>query len=186
MLRVLVLSCSLNRTSRSAVLARAAMANLEGKEVETMYLDLRDLDLPLSDGEGDGGARGTAGSRRLTAAVAAADAVLMAVPIYNYDVSAATKLTLELAGGAWNDKPVGFLCAAGGRASYMSVLPLANSLMLDFRCLILPRFVYATGDDFDGDAPGPLLNARVAQLCEALVRLTAAVQAALVDPPLVR
>jgi FMN reductase len=28
---------------------------------------------------------------------------------------------------------------------------LANSLMLDFRCLVVPRFIYATGDCFEGD-----------------------------------
>ena len=33
----------------------------------------------------------------------------------------------------------------------MSILGLANGLMLDFRCLIVPRFVYATGDDFAND-----------------------------------
>ena len=43
---------------------------------------------------------------------------------------------------------VGFLCAAGGASSYMSVMSLANSLMLDFRCLVIPRFVYVTGGEF--------------------------------------
>ena len=43
---------------------------------------------------------------------------------------------------------VGFLCAAGGLGSYMSIMSLANSLMLDFRTVIVPRFVYATGDAF--------------------------------------
>ena len=46
-----------------------------------------------------------------------------------------------MAGRAFTGKPVGFVCAAGGRSSYMAVLGLANSLMLDFRCLIVPRFV---------------------------------------------
>ncbi len=55
---------------------------------------------------------------------------------------------IELAGSAWEDKIVGFLCAAGGMSSYMSVMAYANSLMLDFRCVIIPRFVYATGDIF--------------------------------------
>jgi FMN reductase len=35
--------------------------------------------------------------------------------------------------------------------SYMSVMAFANSLMLDFRCVIIPRFVYATGQAFDGE-----------------------------------
>jgi NAD(P)H-dependent FMN reductase len=52
---------------------------------------------------------------------------------------------------AWEDKIVGFLCAAGGEASYMSVMAYANSLMLDFRCVIIPRVVFATSEAFDGE-----------------------------------
>ena len=46
-------------------------------------------------------------------------------------------------------RTVGFLCAAGGQRSYMSILSFANSLLLDFRCWIVPRFVYAIGSDFE-------------------------------------
>ena len=76
---------------------------------------------------------------------------MIASPIYNYDVSASCKNMIELTGKAWTDKVVGFLVAAGGVSSYMGVMGLANSLMLDFRCLIAPRFVYSTGQAFAGD-----------------------------------
>ena len=46
---------------------------------------------------------------------------------------------------------VAMMLAAGGAGSYMSAMGLANSLMLDFRCHIVPRFVYATGESFEGD-----------------------------------
>ena len=49
------------------------------------------------------------------------------------------------------EKVVGFLCAAGGQGAYMAVMAVANSLMLDFRCLIVPRFVYASGACFSED-----------------------------------
>ena len=62
-----------------------------------------------------------------------------------------TKNMIELTGSAWEDKIVGFLCAAGGHTSYMSVMSYANSLMLDFRCVIIPRFAFATSDAFDGE-----------------------------------
>ena len=76
------------------------------------------------------------------------DGIVVATPIYNYDASAAAKNLVELTGRAWQNKVVGFLCAAGGDGSYMSIMALANSLMLDFRCVIVPRFVYATGGAF--------------------------------------
>jgi len=108
----------------------------------------------------------------MTAAVARADAIILAVPIYNYDVNAAAKNLIELTGEAWRDKVVAFLCAAGGHGSYMSVMALANSLMLDFRCLIVPRFVYATGDDFDNaSVSSPKIRSRLAELCDKVVLL---------------
>ena len=97
----------------------------------------------------------------------------MATPVYNYDVSAAAKNMVELTGSAWEDKVVGFLCAAGGMGSYMSVMSFANSLMLDFRCLIIPRFVYATGDSFNGDKlTDTKVAKRIGHVASELVRVT--------------
>jgi NAD(P)H-dependent FMN reductase len=102
------------------------------------------------------------------------DVILVGVAVYNSDVNAAVKNLLELTGSAWEDKVVGFLCAAGGRSSYMSVMGFANSLMLDFRCLIIPRFAYATGNDFSGDSvSNPEVEKRILQLAEDARRLAA-------------
>jgi len=61
--------------------------------------------------------------------------------------------------------------------SYMSVMSFANSLMLDFRCLIIPRFVYATGNSFDGDKLSDSKVAkRIEQVIAELVRVTIGVR----------
>jgi hypothetical protein len=61
----------------------------------------------------------------------------------------------------------------------MSLMPLANSLMLDFRCLIVPRFVYATGGDFaDGRVTSQKIAGRVAQLASETLRLGTALRSA--------
>ncbi len=101
----------------------------------------------------------------------------MAAPVYNYDVSASAKNMIELTGSAWEDKVVGFLCAAGGMSSYMSVMAYANSLMLDFRSVIIPRFVYATGDVFEGEnATDRKIVQRIEQVAAELVRFTNALR----------
>jgi FMN reductase len=98
--------------------------------------------------------------------------VILAAPIYNYDVNAAVKNLIEMTGKAWENKIVGFVCAAGGHSSYMSVMSLANSLMLDFRSIILPRFVYAVPSDFaDGKLTSEKIGARLTQLAESAIRL---------------
>jgi NAD(P)H-dependent FMN reductase len=144
----LVVAGSLRRSSRSRVLAAHLLTFYESKGVTCHLLDLRDADLPLCDGEEAYSHRAVRSSAKL---IETARVVLVATPIYNFDVSAAVKNLVELTGDAWEGKIVGLLCAAGGDSSYMAAMSFANSLMLDFRCLIIPRFVYATSEDFRDD-----------------------------------
>jgi len=147
---------------------------LKRAKLNCEWLDISKLALPLCDADA---CYNNLAARKLTAAVEKADGIIVATPVYNYDVAAAAKNMVELTGSAWEDKVVGFLCAAGGMGSYMSVMSFANSLMLDFRCLIIPRFVYATGDSFDGDK---LTDSKVAkrleQVVAELVRVTKGVR----------
>jgi FMN reductase len=54
----------------------------------------------------------------------------------------------------------------------MSVMSLANSLMLDFRCIIIPRFVYSTGEAFDGEkVVDPDLEERINDLVIEINRI---------------
>jgi NAD(P)H-dependent FMN reductase len=171
-MNILILSCSLNPSSRSRILANEAARLLREKDAQVRLIDLRDHPLPMCDGEDcDPSAIGP-----LRDAIASADAILMAVPIYNYDVNAAAKNIVELTGSAWKEKIVGFMCAAGGHGSYMSVMSLANSLMLDFRCLIVPRFLYATGDAFDGESVTSTVRDRLRRLCDETLRLSKAIK----------
>ena len=168
----LVISCSLNPESKSRVLAKAAQEALHKENVPTEFIDLRDWPLPLCDGNE---AYESDNVQKLGEKIKRAHAILLSVPIYNFDVSAAAKNLVELTGSALEDKVVGFLCAAGGNASYMSVMSFANSLMLDFRCLILPRFVYATGAAFGRDRLTDTgIRKRVEELSAETIRITSA------------
>jgi NAD(P)H-dependent FMN reductase len=170
--KILVLSTSLHPASRSRVLAKRVVGALEDAGAETVYIDLRDHPLPLCDGAD---AYADPNLPGLAAAVKNADAILAASPVYNYDVGSSLKNLLELTGQNWRGKIVGFLLAAGGQGSYMGVMSFASSLMLDFRCLIIPRFVYATGDCFDGDAIASAdVEERVVGLAQETVRLATA------------
>jgi FMN reductase len=171
---MLVISCSLNPGSRSRQLALAAVDELKRLGEDVSHLALRHLDLPHCDGDK---AYGAPDVTRVQSEIEAADAILLATPVYNYDVNAAAKNMVELTGRAWTDKLVGFLVAAGGQGSYMSVMGLANSLMLDFRCLIIPRFVYATGDDFAASGQvDPAIADRIRHLCSKAVSLASALR----------
>ena len=172
--KYLVVSTSGNVTSNSRKMGRVAFAHLQKLKVDCTWLDLNELDLPLCDADA---CYTQPGAQKLSGAIKSADGILVAAPVYNYDVSAAAKNMIELTGRAWEDKVVGFLCAAGGMSSYMSVMAYANSLMLDFRSVIIPRFVYATGDAFDDDAiTEPKVGKRIEKVAEELVRFTTALR----------
>jgi FMN reductase len=174
MAKYLVISTSGNPDSNSRRMARVAFAHLQKKKVDCEWIDLRELDLPLCDADK---CYLNEGAKKLSVAVESADGILVAAPVYNYDVAASAKNMIELTGSAWEDKVAGFLCAAGGTSSYMAVMAYANSLMLDFRTVIIPRFVYATGDAFDGDAlKDKKVVARVEQAADDLVRFTEALR----------
>jgi FMN reductase len=157
-------------------MAEHALAVLKEAGHEAEWLDLAEVTLPFCDGEDSYDDPEVV---RLTELLTKADGMLLACPVYNYDVNAAAKNLVELTGTAWENKTVGFLLAAGGRSSYMSSMGLANSLMLDFRCLIVPRFVYATGESFHaGELTDDELRMRIATLAEEFARVARAVSAA--------
>lgn len=196
-MNILILSCSLNPQSRSrrlAELARDLLVAQDGpgeaprddaspqrdpkKSLKTglhvAFVDLASTPLPFCDGAA---AYGHEGVGPLAAKIEGASGIILASPIYNFDVNAAAKNVVELTGRKWTGKVVGFLCAAGGQGSYMSVMGLANSLMLDFRCVVVPRFVYATGGAFDETSvTDPTVRERVAELTTTVTRLAKAVE----------
>lgn len=174
MAKYLVISTSGNPDSNSRRMGRVAFAHLEKAKVDCAWLDISELDLPLCDADT---CYTQPAAQQLSKAIEAADGILVATPVYNYDVSAAAKNMVELTGSAWEDKVAGFLCAAGGMNSYMSVMSFASSLMLDFRTVIIPRFVYATGKAFEGDElKDEKVGERIAELASELVRFTQALR----------
>ena len=172
--KYLVISTSGNSESNSRIMGRTAFEHLQKQATDCEWIDISTLDLPLCDADK---CYLNPAAQRMQKAIAGADGMIIAAPVYNFDVSAAAKNMIELTGSAWEDKVVGFLCAAGGMSSYMSVMAYANSLMLDFRTVIIPRFVYATGDSFDGDKlVDAKVEKRVQQVADDLIRFTTALR----------
>jgi NAD(P)H-dependent FMN reductase len=165
MAEYLVIATSLNPESKSRLMAAELARVLSSHAAAVELVDLQTFPLPICDG---GAAYSDPNVGILGRKLREARVIFLATPIYNYDANAAAKNLVELTGDAWEDKIVGFLCAAGGASSYMSIMALANSLMLDFRCVILPRFVYATGRDFSAEAiTNPAIADRIADLAKS-------------------
>lgn len=170
---LLVISTSQNSKSKSRIMARESLKLLD-KSIESQWLDLKDLDLPFCDGDL---AYSHPDLPEAKSMVEAADGIILAIPIYNYASGAMAKNFIELTGRAWSKKTVSFLCAAGGKSSYMSVMSLANSLMLDFRCIIVPSFVYADGSAFDAKAiVDSSIRDRIKELNQQMIQVSTALK----------
>jgi FMN reductase len=86
--------------------------------------------------------------------------LVLASPIYNWACCAELKRFVEVVGTNPPDKPVRspffdkiitFVNAAGLPQSYMAFSSLATSMMLDFKCVINPYYVYIDSNGWAGD-----------------------------------
>ena len=145
---------------------------LQKKIDDVEFFDLQENPLPMCDGDECYDLPEVLAFREK---VENAEGIIMAIPVYNFNVSSGAKNVVELGGRMLYDKTFGFICAAGAKSSYMSVMSLANSLMIDFRCYIIPKFVYATKHDFDnGKITNSDIEDRIEELGNELVRVSKA------------
>ena len=139
---------------------------------DAKFIDFQKIEFPICDGD-------TCYEKpivnELKDTIKNARSILIASPIYNYDLNAVAKNLIELTGQSWTDKLVGFISAAGGKGSYMSPMSFVNSLMLDFRCLIIPRFVYADKACFNNSGDmNDMIKVRIEELVDSSILLSRA------------
>jgi FMN reductase len=163
---IVVISCSLNKNSKSKVLANNALKHLEVLGVKSKLIELDKYHLPFCDGDS---CYQNSAVTKLQKQLEGIDGAIIATPIYNYDVAATTKNLIELVGSSFANKVVALLCAAGGATSQMSPLGFMNSMMLDFRCFIIPRYVYVTEAAFKDQK---LADKKVLSRLKNLVQIT--------------
>ena len=89
------------------------------KNEELDFFDLQENPLPMCDGDECYDLPEVIDFRNR---IDKASGIIMAIPIYNFNVSSGAKNIVELGGKKLYDKNFGFLCAAGGKNSYMSVM----------------------------------------------------------------
>jgi FMN reductase len=85
----------------------------------------------------------------MTERVKKAALIVVCFPVYNYQPNSAAKNFVEVTNDGWKDKVVSFVANAGGDRSFLAPMPLANSLMVDHRCVIVPQFLYLSPSSYD-------------------------------------
>lgn len=179
-MKAAVINANLAPGGKPAQLAEVLAGDFQAAGHEARLFSLAEWDLPACDGALCYKNEKTIA---LTAELAKAEALVLVSPVYNYDFNAAAKNLIELTGYSWKGKAVGLVCTAGADRSYLAPLGFMNSLAVDYRCLVSPRYVYATRSDFEADNSIPadgevrrrlaFLVRELAILAEAAARIRA-------------
>ena len=173
-MNVAILNTNLAPGGKSSHLADLLATFFADTGHAAQVFSIGELDLPPCDG---GSCYKNERTIALTTELAKADALLLVAPVYNYDLNAAAKNLIELTGSSWQGKAVGIVCTAGADRSYLAPLGFMNSLSIDYRCLVSPRYVYVTRADFDADNTLPVegeIRRRLAILAKELPILAGA------------
>ena len=165
----LIISGSLNKKSKSKSMGLYAEKIFQSRSKSVECIQLSEYDIPLCDGNDCYNDKTVI---KLNEKIKNANSIIICGPVYNYDLNAVLRNLIEVTSSAWTGKLVGFICAAGGKNSYMAPISMINSLMLHNRCLIIPRFVYANSEDFleDGTIDDAILN-RIEELVDEAIKL---------------
>ena len=177
-MKAVVVSTSLNRSSRSRTLAVECGKDLSRLGCEVVHIDLRETQLPLCDGETTWDHPEVV---RLQNEVRSANALVVAAPIYNWSVAASTKNFVECMGHALDQKVIAILCAAGGPRALLAPTSFAASLLVDFQAILVPKLVVVERDDAGVDGLSDSSRRRVRELAELTVRMARGMKLTLAD-----
>lgn len=178
MLRMIIISTSLSPGSKSRILAYEAQSYLVTRGMEVRFIDMKEQALPDFD---HNTCYEHESVSHLTNQLAWAQGIVLSTPVYNWNSSGVLKKVIENTGTndtgrkcrAWEDKVVTFLCSGGIPQSYMAYLSFANSLMLDYKCIINPHFVFAVEDDFSEEGiENEKIEARLKRVMDIAIELT--------------
>lgn len=157
-----------------AILSTAVMAAGQVASLETEILNLALSPVEFCDGRGDDDYGKE--TRQAVAAAVAADAVVLASPVYRASYSGVLKNYLDLLPvAALRDKPVGIVAMGGSHHHYLGVDWQLRQVLSWFGALTLPNSVYLIGKDFtDGKLSSETASADLVQLVESLAMLSEA------------
>ena len=177
-MRSLVLSSSLDVSSRSEQLARLYAGLLSASGVEVEFFSLKDCPLPQFDNSKE--ILANPSYRALHEASSKADGLVLASPIYNWGCCAELKKFIEVVGtnppgenvrSPFFDKIITFVIAAGLPQSYMAFSSMATSMMLDYKCIINPYTVYVDNGGWAGEALTETASQRMLRSAQVMVDL---------------
>lgn len=170
-MKFVLISSSLSAISHSRHMLGTVCGLLQDQQIDTDIIDLQDLELEWCDGRPLESYH--AGLHHAFEQIAAADAIIIASPVYYYSISGVLKNFLDITSGAFLNKKFGMVIAAGGDHAFMAAEQLRTILALESRATALPRFVYASESHFENHIlVDEKIRLRLQQFVEEMITFT--------------
>jgi FMN reductase len=152
----------------------------------TEMLNLADYKLGFADGRSVEELKDDTAA--VVAAIAAADAVILASPVYRASLSGALKNLLDLTPfEALHGKPCGIVAMGATPHHYLGVDSQLRAILAWFGALVAPNSVYLSSADFANGEPSSSARSDLRELMATLLRLHTTISASgepLGPPPL--
>lgn len=180
-IRILSFAGSLRRDSWNKKLAHVAAESARKAGAEVTELDLRELDLPMYDGDLEKEHGLPAGAKRFRELLLAHQGLLIASPEYNSSISGALKNAIDWASRnekgvgsleCFDGKVAGLLAASPGILGGLRGLVTVRSILGNIRVLVVPEQVTIPKANEAFDEGG---NLRDAKQNESVAKLAARV-----------
>jgi NAD(P)H-dependent FMN reductase len=148
--RILAFAGSLRRDSFNKKLVRVAAEAARAAGAEVTVLDLRDLAMPIYDGDLEKNEGLPEGAKKFKELMIAHNGLLISSPEYNSSISGALKNAIDWASRAahgeaplacFTDKVAGLMSASPGALGGLRGLVTVRSILSSIRVLVLPEQV---------------------------------------------
>jgi len=177
--KILAFAGSTRKESFNKKLVKIAAEGARSAGAEVTYVDLRDLPMPLYDGDLETEQGIPENAKKLKELMVAHDGFLISAPEYNSSITGVLKNTID-----WTSRPVTneppLACFAGKVVSLMSASPGAlgglrglvtvRSILSNIRVIVLPDQVAVPKAHEAFDSDGKLKDAKQQASIEALGR----------------
>ena len=188
--KILAFAGSLRRDSFNKKLARVAADAARAAGAEVTLIDLRDLPMPIYDGDLEAAEGIPPNAKRFKELLLAHRGLLISSPEYNSSISSVLKNAIDWASrqekgeaplACFEGKIAGLLAASPGALGGLRGLVTVRSILSNIRVLVLPEQVAVTKahEAFgpDGKLLDPKQNASVESLAKKLVAVAAKLSA---------
>lgn len=171
-MKILGFSGSLRKDAYSKKTLKVVFEHLQKQNVQAEIIDIRELDIPLYEGDLENEIQLPKGIKFLRKKFEEANGVIISTPEYNHATSGVLKNTLdwvsrtEFAPGVTAGKPVAMISSSdgqfGGVRAQISLYPVFNTLGM----VMMPAKIYVSNVDKKFNEVGDLTDEKTKQKLE--------------------